>query len=95
MPVECDTDKRLLFWIFGLLNFHGKWIRFYRSEKFGGTVLEDKESKGYFSPQLNKPRIIFSLPSDKIPQNCAGKKYKSTPFLEAWSYPLPFGLYSR
>ena len=35
-------------------------------EKFSGTVLEDKESKKYFNPQLNKPRINFAAPSDKI-----------------------------
>ena len=28
--------------------------------------LEDKESKKYFNPQLNKPRINFAAPSDKI-----------------------------
>ena len=44
----------MLFWIFGLLNFHGKWIRFCKSVKFSGTVLEDKESKEYFSSALNK-----------------------------------------
>ena len=38
-------------WIFGLLNFHRKWIRFCRGEKF----LEDKESKANSNPQLNKP----------------------------------------
>ena len=50
----------------GLLYFHGKWIRFCRDEKFSGTVLEDKESKKYLNPQLNKPRINFAAPSDKI-----------------------------
>ena len=58
--------KTLLFWMFGLLYFHGKWIRFCRDEKFSGTVLEDKESKKYFNPQLNKPRINFAVPTDKI-----------------------------
>ena len=58
--------KTLLFWMFGLLYFHGKWIRFCRDEKFSGTVLEDKESKKYFNPQLNKPRINFAVPPDKI-----------------------------
>ena len=62
--------ETMLFWTFGLLNFHGKWIRFCRGEKFSGTVLEDKEIKGYFNPQLNKPRINFNVPSDKIVQNC-------------------------
>ena len=66
MPVQCDTEKKLLFWIFGLLNFHGKWIRFCRDEKFSGTILEDKKSKEYFNPQLNKPNINFAVPSDKI-----------------------------
>ena len=76
----------MLFWTFGLLYFHGKWIRFCRDEKFSGTVLEGKESKKYFNPQLNKPRINFAAPSDKIKKKC-----KSTPLFEAWSYPLPFG----
>ena len=31
-----------------------------------GTFLEDKESKKYFNPQLNKPRINFAAPSAKI-----------------------------
>ena len=67
MPVDCDTEKKtMLFSIFGLLYFHGKWIRFCRDEKFSGTVLEIKESKKYFNPQLNKPRINFAAPSDKI-----------------------------
>ena len=67
MPVECDTEKKtMLLWMFGLLYFHGKWIRFCRDEKFSGKVLEDKESKKYFNPQLNKPRINFAAPSDKI-----------------------------
>ena len=67
MPVDCDTEKKtVLFWMFGLLYFHGKWIRFCRDEKFSGTVLEDKESKKYFNPQLNKPKINFAAPSDKI-----------------------------
>ena len=59
-------QKKTMLWIFGLLYFHGKWIRFFRDEKFSGTVLEDKESKKYFNPQLNKPRIDFTVPSDKI-----------------------------
>ena len=58
--------KTSLFWMFGLLYFHGKWIRFWRDEKFSGTVLEDKDSKKYFNPQLNKPRINFAVPPDKI-----------------------------
>ena len=67
MPVDCDTEKKtMLFWMFGLLYFHGKWIRFCRDEKFSGTVLERKESKKYFNPQLNKPRINFAALSDKI-----------------------------
>ena len=56
----------MLFWMFGLLYFHEKWIRFCRGEKFSGTVLEHKESKKYFNPQLNKPRINFAVPSDNI-----------------------------
>ena len=48
------------------LVFSWKWIRFCRDEKLSGTVLEDKESKKYFNPQLNKPRINFAVPSDKI-----------------------------
>ena len=35
-------------------------------EKFSGTVLEHKEIKKYFNPQLNKPRINFAVPSDNI-----------------------------
>ena len=58
--------ETMLFWIFGLLNFHGKSIRFCRDEKCSSTVSEDKESKEYFNPQLNKTRINFSVPSDKI-----------------------------
>ena len=65
--------KTSLFWMFGLLYFHGKWIRFCRDEKFSGTVLEDKESKKYFNPQLNKPKINFAVPPDKIKKNCVGK----------------------
>ena len=76
----------MLFWMFGLLYFHGKWIRFCRDEKFSGTVLEDKESKKYFNPQLNKPRINFAAPSDKIQ-----KTVRVPCSFEAWSYPLPFG----
>ena len=53
-------------WISGLLNFHGKWVRFCRDEKFNGKVSEDKESKKYFNAQLNQPRINFAVPSDKI-----------------------------
>ena len=82
--------KTLLFWMFGLLYFHGKWIRFCRDEKFSGTVLEDKESNKYFNPQLNKPKINFAVPPDEI-QKIVKEKCKSIPFLEAWSYPLPFG----
>ena len=86
----------MLFWISGLLNFHGKWIRFCTGEKFSGLVLEDKESKGYFNPQLNKPRLNFPVPSDKILQNCGVEKNVTVhPFFETWSYPLPFGLHSR
>ena len=81
----------MLFWMFGLFYFDGKWIRFCRDGKFSGTFLEDKESKKYFNPQLNKPRINFAAPSDKIQKTVQKKKCKSTPFLEAWSYPLPFG----
>ena len=62
--------KTLLFWMFGLLYFHGKWIRFCRGERFSGAVLEDKESKKYFNPQLNKPRINFAVPPDKIQKLC-------------------------
>ena len=58
--------ETMLFYIFGLLKFHGKWIRYCRGEKFSGTVLEDKENKGYFNPQLNKLRINFAMPFDKI-----------------------------
>ena len=79
----------MLFWIFGLLNFYGKWIRSCRDEKFSGRVLEDKESKEYFNPQLNKPRINFAVPSDKILKTVQ-KKCKSTPFLEAWKLSTPF-----
>ena len=57
----------MLFRMFGFfLYFHGKWIRFCKDEKFSGTVLEHKESKKYFNPQLNKPRIKFAVPSDNI-----------------------------
>ena len=58
--------ETMLFMIFGLLNCHEKWIRFCRDEKFSGTVLEDNESKEYFNPLLNQPRINFAVPSDKI-----------------------------
>ena len=58
--------KTMLFWMFGLLYFHGKWIRFFRDEKFSGTVLEHKESKKYLNPQLNKPIKNFAVPSDNI-----------------------------
>ena len=58
--------ETMLFWIFGLLNFHEKWIRFRSDEKFSGTVLEGKESKEYFNPQLNKPRINFAVPQIKF-----------------------------
>ena len=58
--------RTMLFWMFELLYFHGKWIRFCRDEKFSGTFLEHKESKKYFSPQLNKTRINFAVPSDNI-----------------------------
>ena len=54
--------KTMLFWMFGLLYFHGKWIRFCRDEQFSGSVLEHKESKKYFNPQLNKPRIKLLCP---------------------------------
>ena len=64
------------------LNFHGKWIRFCKSEKFSGTVLEDKESKEYFNPQLNKPRIIFAVPSDKIQKNCVEKNVRVPCFVK-------------
>ena len=60
----------MLFWMFGLLYCHEKWIRFCRDEKFSGTVLEDKESKKYFNPQLNKLRINFAALSDKIQKLC-------------------------
>ena len=84
--------KIMLFWMFGLLYFHGKWIRFCRDEKFSGTVLEDKESKKYFNPQLNKPRINFAAPSDKIKKTMWKKMYVREPrSFEAWSYPLRFG----
>ena len=62
--------KIMLFWMLGLLYFHGKRIRFCRAEKFSGTVLEDKESKKYFNPQLSKPRINFAAPSDNIEKLC-------------------------
>ena len=81
----------MLFWMFGLLYFHGKWIRFCRDEKFSGSVLEDKESKKYFNPQLNKPKINFAAPSDKIQNGNLCRKNVRVPFLQAWSYPLPFG----
>ena len=81
----------MLFWMFGLLYFHGKLIRFRRVEKSSGTVLEDKESKEYFNSQLNKPRInFFAAPSDKI-KKTVYKNVRVPPFLETWSYPLPFG----
>ena len=76
----------MLFWMFGLLYFYGKWIRFCRDEKFSGTVLEDKEGKKYFNPQLNEPRINFAVPSDKIQ-----KTVRVPRSFEAWSYPLPLG----
>ena len=63
----------MLFWMFGLLYFHGRWIRFCRDEKFSGTVSEHKESKKYSNPQLNKSRINFAVPSDNIKKNCVEK----------------------
>ena len=65
--------QTMLFWIFRLLNFHGKCIRFCRDQKSSGTVLENKESKEYFNPQLYKPRIDFAVPSDEIKKNCVEK----------------------
>ena len=62
--------ETMLFRIFGLLYFHGKWIRFWKDKKFSGTVLEDKEKKEYFNPQVNKPIINFAVPSDKIKKLC-------------------------
>ena len=71
MPVDCDTEKKImLFWMFAFLYFHGKWIRFCRDQKFSGTVLEDKENKKYFNPQLNKPRINFRRPLIKFKKLC-------------------------
>ena len=46
----------MLFWIFGLLNFHGRRIRFCWDENFSGTVLEDKESKESFNPQFKQAK---------------------------------------
>ena len=75
--------ETMLFWTLGLLNFHGKWIRFCRDEKFSGTVLEDKESKEYFNPQLNKPRIILPCSLIKLKKkNCVEKNVRVTRFLK-------------
>ena len=74
--------ETMLFWIFGLLNFHGRWITFCRGEKFSGTVFEDKESKECFNPQLNKPRINFAVPSDKIKKNFVEKNVRVPHFLK-------------
>ena len=86
MPVDCDTEKRLRY--FGCLG-SCKMNKILQGWKFSGAVFEDKESKKYFNPQLTKPRINFAVPPDKI-QKTLQEICKSTPFLEAWSYPLPF-----
>ena len=72
----------MLFWIFGLLKFHRKWIRFCWDEKFSGTVLEDKRSKEYFNPQLNKPIVSFAVPSDKIKKKLCRKIVRVLRFLK-------------
>ena len=53
----------MLFWMFGLLYFHGKWIRFCRDGKFSGTVLEDKESKKYFNPLSS---VVFFMSGSSL-----------------------------
>ena len=72
MPMECIAEKGLHV-ILDIWTLEFSW-KMDRGEKFSGTVSEDKESKGYFNPQLNKPRINFTVPSDKILQKCVWNK---------------------
>ena len=58
--------ETLLYWVFGYLLFHGKWLRFSRGMKFSGhTLSEDASStQGHFNP--DGCHINFAVPSNAI-----------------------------
>ena len=63
--------ETMLYWIFGWLMFHGKWLRFNRGIKFSGSCLETDSNRGFYSPDSGKTCINFAVPSDQVIQNYA------------------------
>lgn len=58
--------QTLLFWIFGYLLFHGKWLRFNRGLKFSGSTLSGDvgSRRGHFNPE--ECSINFAVPADSV-----------------------------
>ena len=42
-------EETLLFWLFGYLCFHGKWLRFARVLKFSGSAVNNRARLGHFN----------------------------------------------
>ena len=65
-------NETMLFWLFGYLCFHGKFLRFCRGLKFSGMAVNDNKALGHFS--LNNSasheisKINFAVPADSILQ---------------------------
>ena len=59
--------ETLLYWLFGYLCFHGKWLRFSRGLKFSGCAVNDPAQIGHFSPSQNSA-INFAVPADSVLQ---------------------------
>ena len=67
------ADKQtLLFWIFGYLLMHGKFLRFMSSEKGQGIFLDTNTKKGFISPPDHN--LNLAVPSESVLRAVIEKK---------------------
>eukprot|EP00794_Sanderia_malayensis_P001312 gene1312-1457_t len=57
-------EETLLFWMFGYLLFHGKWLRFNRGLKFCRSTLEAEGRRGRFNTEGTT--INFAVPANSV-----------------------------
>ncbi|CAH1789091.1 unnamed protein product, partial [Owenia fusiformis] len=60
----------LTFWKVGSRLFHGKFMRFMRGQKLGGTLLSGNSEKGKLDPQTSQ--INFAVPNDSTLSSFTG-----------------------
>lgn len=76
----------MLYWIFGWLMFHEKWLIFNRGIKFSGFCQGNDSKRDFHAADGGKTRINFAVPSYRVNRNFVQItwEFQVTCRLEVW-----------